>query len=146
MALTLVGFQPAKQNYVTLQTADLAAGVAGYTLQERTTLYDFNGVYQPYKSEKVAVKLYGGIGGDNLKFYESSTSSTAITGTQNESQFFGSSNHFQIHAGAAVQIYVTGKLFVRPMFDFHYVNNLTQFGHNYITQEMVWIGYTLGSQ
>ncbi len=141
-----VSFQPAKQNYVTLQTADLAAGVAGYTLQERTTLYDFNGVYQPVKTEKVAVKLYGGVGGANLKFYENSTSSTAITGTQNESQFFGSSNHFQVHGGAAVQIYVKGHLFVRPQFDFHYVNNLTQFGHNYITEELVWVGYTLGSQ
>ena len=141
-----VSFQPAKQNYVTLQTPDLAAGVAGYTLQERTTLYDFNGVYQPVKTERVAVKLYGGIGGANLKFYENSVSSTAITGTQNYSQFFGSSNHFQVHGGAAVQIYVKGHLFVRPQFDFHYVNNLTQYGHNYITQEMVWVGYTLGSQ
>ncbi len=141
-----VSFDPAKQNYATLQTANASQGITGYTLQERTTLYDFNGIYQPVKTEKVSLKLYGGIGGANLKFYENSTSNTALTGTQNFSQYFGSSNHFQVHAGAAVQIYVTGKLFVRPEFDFHYVNNLTQFGHNYITQEMVWIGYTLGSQ
>ncbi len=141
-----VSFQPAKQNYVTLQSASPTLGQGAITLQERTTLYDFNGVYQPVKTEKVAVKLYGGVGGANLKFYENSSSNTALTGSQNYSQFFGSSNHFQVHGGAAVQIYVRGKLFVRPQFDIHYVNNLSQFGHNYITEEMVWIGYTLGSQ
>jgi Outer membrane protein beta-barrel domain len=141
-----VSFQPAKQNFVTLQPQVASIGQPSIVLQQRTTLYDFNGVYQPVKTEKVALKLYGGVGGANIKFYESSTSTTALTGTQNASQFFGSSNHFQVHGGAAVQIYIKGHLFVRPQFDIHYVNNLTQFGRNYITQEMVWLGYTLGSQ
>lgn len=141
-----VSFQPAKQNYVTLQSASPTLGQGAINLQSRTTLYDFNGIYQPVKTERVAVKLYGGIGGANLKFYESGTSTTALTGTQAFSQYFGSANHFQVHGGAAVQIYLKGHLFIRPQFDIHYVNNLSQFGHNYITQEMVWLGYTLGSQ
>jgi len=141
-----VSFQPAKQNYVTLVPAGTQAGLGQITLQERTTLYDFNGIYQPVKTEKVALKLYGGIGGANLKFYETGSQTTGITGTQNFSQFFGSANHFNVHGGAAVQIYIKGKLFLRPEFDIHYIPNLTQYGHNYITQEMVWLGYTLGSQ
>jgi hypothetical protein len=141
-----VSFAPSKMNYVTLQSASPTLGEGAINLQERTTLYDFNGIYQPVKTERVAVKIYGGIGGANLRYYESGTSTTALTGTQGYSQYFGSSNHFQVHGGAAVQIYLKGHLFLRPEVDFHYVNNLTQFGHNYITQEMVWLGYTLGSQ
>ena len=137
-----VGFQPSKQNYVTLNATSV--GLTSYSIQSRTTLYDFDGIYQPVKTKKVAVKLYGGIGGANIKFYESGSSSNSLTGPQNFSQYFGSSNHFQVNGGFGVQIYVTEHVFIRPQFDAHYVHNLTQFGSNLITQEMVWIGYTLG--
>lgn len=139
-----VSFQPAKQDYVTLQTASPQFGISAITLQERTTLYDFDGIYQPVRTDRVALKLYGGIGGANLKFYETGSQTTGLTGSQNFSQYFGSANHFQLHGGAAVQIYVRGKMFIRPEFDIHYVTNLPQYGRNTITQEMVWIGYTLG--
>jgi hypothetical protein len=137
-----VNFQPAKQNYVTLDATSV--GLSSYSIQSRTTFYDFNGIYQPLKTKKASLKLEGGIGGTNLKFYESGTSTTALTGNQNFSQYFGSSNHFQIHAGAGVQIYLTDHLFVRPQFDIHYVHNLNQFGRATVTEETVWLGYTLG--
>jgi len=141
-----INFQPSKQNYVTLQPEIASVGQPGYTLQSRVTFYDFNGIYQPVKTKRATLKLEGGPGGANIKFYENSTSTTAITGSQNYSQYFGSSNHFQVHGGAGVQIYLTDHFFLRPQFDVHWVNNLTQFGRNTVTEETVWVGYTFGGQ
>ena len=109
------------------------------------TLYDFNGIFEPVNTKKVALKLEGGIGGANLKFYESGSSSSVL-GNQNTSQYFGSANHFQVHGGVGVQIYVTDHVFIRPEFDVHYVHNLTQFGSNVVTSEMVWLGYSWGDR
>jgi hypothetical protein len=69
-----------------------------------------------------------------------------VLGNSNQTQFFGSSNHFQIHAGIGGQIYVTDHIFVRPQFDIHYVNNFSQYGRNLVTSEMVWIGYSFGDR
>lgn len=138
-----VSFQPAKQDYINLNASAAANGLSTLTLQSRMTLYDFNGIVQPYKGKKAALKLIGGIGGANLKFYEAGSSSSFI-GSQNFSQYFQSSNHFQVHGGVGVQIYVTDHMFVRPQFDVHYVHNLNEFGRNLVTQESVWVGYTFG--
>ncbi len=139
-----VNFMPAKQDYVNLQQQDVTQGIPSITLQDRVTLYDFNGLVQPLASKHATLKLEGGIGGANIKFYESGTSTTALTGSQNFSQYFGSSNHFQVHGGVGVQIYVKEHLFIRPQFDVHYVHNLNQFGRNAILRYSVWLGYTFG--
>src|SRR5947209_1621110 len=125
-----VGFQPGKRDYAVFgaNTQTAAAFGTPFTVQSRMTLYDFNGIFQPVKTKKVAVKLEGGPGGANLKFYQSGTTTSALTGSKNFSQYFGSSNHFQVHGGAGVQIYVTEHMFIRPQFDVHYVHNLNQFG------------------
>jgi hypothetical protein len=109
------------------------------------TLFDFNGIYQPVHTKKVAVKLEGGIGDANLKFYENASSSSVL-GSQNSSQYFGSANHFQVHGGLGVQIYINDHIYIRPEFDVHYVRNLTQFGSNIVTSEMVWVGYSWGDR
>jgi hypothetical protein len=137
-----VNFQPSKQDYVTLNAA--AVGLTSYSIQSRTTFYDFNGIYQPIKAKRAAVKLEGGIGGANIKFYESGSSSNNLIGNQNFSQYFGSSNHFQVHGGAGVQIYISEHVFLRPQFDVHYVHNLNQYGRNAVIEGTIWLGYTLG--
>jgi hypothetical protein len=137
-------FAPGKQDYVLLQEQVVSAGIPSIKLQDRITLYDFNAILAPISSKKALLKLEGGIGGANIKFYESGTSTTAITGSQNFSQYFGSSNHFQVHGGAGVQIYIKEHLFLRPQFDIHYVHNLSQFGRNAIMSGTVWLGYTFG--
>ena len=139
-----VNFQPKKTDYVNLNATAASQGLSTFSIQSRTTFYDFNGIYQPVKSKRAALKLYGGIGGANIKFYESGSSSNSLIGTQNFSQFFGSSNHFQVHGGVGVQIYLTEHVFIRPAFDVHYVHNLSQFGRNAVLEGTVWIGYTLG--
>jgi hypothetical protein len=137
-------FAPGKQDYVLLQEQVVSTGTPSIKLQDRLTLYDFNAILAPISSKKALLKLEGGIGGANIKFYESGTSTTAITGSQNFSQYFGSSNHFQVHGGAAVQIYFKEHFFIRPQFDIHYVHNLSQFGRNAIMSGTVWLGYTFG--
>jgi Outer membrane protein beta-barrel domain len=139
-----VNFQPSKQDYVNLNASAASQGLNTFAIQSRTTFYDFNGIYQPVKTKKASLKLEGGIGGANIKFYQSGSSSNSLIGSQNFSQYFGSSNHFQVHGGAGVQIYLTEHLFIRPQFDVHYVHNLNQFGRATVTEETVWIGYTLG--
>jgi hypothetical protein len=139
-----VNFQPNKTNFVDLSASAASQGLSTLSIQSRTTFYDFNGILQPLKSKKASLKLEGGIGGANIKFYESGSQTTGLIGTQNFTQYFGSSNHFQVHGGAGVQIYVTEHLFIRPQFDVHYVHNLNQFGRATVLEGTVWLGYTLG--
>ena len=139
-----VKFEPAKQDYLVFQQP--GAGVVGDKLQTRVTFYDFDGIFQPISTKKAALQLVGGIGGANIKFYENQSQSSAILGNSQYTQLFGSSNHFQLHGGVGVQIYLTDHVFVRPQFDLHYVHNFTQFGRNAVTSEMLWLGYSFGDR
>jgi len=134
-----VNFQPGKQTYAPFP-------LDGVTVQSRMTLFDFNGIYQPVRTKKVAFQLMGGAGAANLKFYTAGQTGSAI-GPSNFNQYFGSNNHFQVHGGVGVQFYLTEHVFIRPQFDIHYIPNLTQqYGSNLVTSETVWLGYTFGSQ
>ena len=141
-----VAFQPAKQTYVNLNSSAASAGLNTLSLQSRVTLFDFDGIYAPVNTKKVGIKLKGGIGGANIKFYESGSSSNSVIGSQNYSQYYASSNHFNVHGGFGVQIYLTDHVFIRPEFDVHYVPNLNQYGSNVIVQGMAWIGYSWGDR
>jgi len=139
-------FQPSKQDYVTLTQTGGAGTGTSFTekLQSRITLYDFNGIFQPVKTSKFALKASAGFGGANVKFYDSGSSTSGLLGTQNFSQYFASSNHFQLHAGLGGQIYIKDKLFIRPEINWHYIHNLNQFGRDSIIRGTIWLGYTFG--
>ena len=140
-------FQPTRQDYFIFQTASAATGAIGDKLQTRTGFYDFNGIFQPINQKKVAVQLVGGVGGVNVKFYENFTSSGSVLGNTNQSQFAGSSNHFQVHGGFGVQLYLNEHVFVRPQFDVHFAHNLNQqFGSNVVPAFTVWLGYSFGDR
>jgi hypothetical protein len=125
--------QPRKQDY------------AGF--QSRQIFYDVNGIYSPVNEKKYMVRLEGGIGGATTSFSYSASSCVGTAVCQTQSQAVGSAKHFQIHAGAGVQIYVTEHVFIRPQFDLHYVPNFTnQFGSAMAPGAMVWIGYSLGDR
>ncbi len=116
-------------------------------LQYRQMFYDFNGIYAPVSNKRFALRLEGGIGGANTNFSltQSSCVGTALCSTQ--AQSIGSANHFQIHAGVGLQIYVTEHIFIRPQFDYHYVPNFTQqFGSNSVPQGTIYIGYNFGER
>jgi hypothetical protein len=137
-----VNIQPVKQNYAVFQTA--SADQVGYTQQSRVTFYDFNAIVEPISQKRVALKIFGGVGGANLKFYQNETGSDVLVGNVNSSSYYGSSNHFDVDFGAGLQIYVSGGFFVRPEVRIHYVNNFSQFGSNIVPEYMAWIGYNWG--
>jgi opacity protein-like surface antigen len=116
-------------------------------LEFRQTFYDFNGIYMPVNEKHIALKLMGGIGGarTSFSFNESSCVGTAICSTS--STPIGSSNHFQLHAGAGVEILLTQHVFIRPQFDLRYIPNFTnQFGSNIVPGGMFWIGFRTGGR
>lgn len=118
---------------------------SSYTLQSRTTFYDFNGIYRPVNHTRMTLDLIGGFGGANIKFYDNQSTS-GLLGNSNYSSYLSSSNHLNLHGGVGVQLYLTDHFYLRPQFDIHYVPNLQQFGSKLVTQEMVWVGYTIGDR
>jgi hypothetical protein len=140
-----VAFQPAKETYVNLNASAASQGLNSLSFQSRMTLFDFNGIYQPISTKKVALKLQAGIGGANLKFYEAGSSSSVL-GNQNQSQYVQSANHFNVHGAVSVDIFVTDHIYLRPQFDIHYVPNLTQFGSSAVITGMMWVGYSFGDR
>jgi opacity protein-like surface antigen len=116
-------------------------------LKYRETFYEFNGIIAPIKKKRMVLKLMGGIGGakTGYSYEENSYVGSAITSSTSTS--FGSSNHFQLHAGAGVEIYLTKNMFVRPQFDFRHITNFKdQFGTNDVLGGMVWVGFRTGGQ
>jgi hypothetical protein len=123
-----IAFQPATSNY----------GPLSY----RQTFFDGNGLYEPIRNKRYVVQLQGGIGAARTGFSYSASScvGTAVCSTQ--SQPVGTASHFQVHVGAAVQVFVTEHIFIKPQFDFHYVPGLTdQFGSNAVPMFMINVGY-----
>jgi opacity protein-like surface antigen len=109
----------------------------------RQTFYDFNGIYAPINTKRVALKIEGGAGGARTSVYVP-ISSGGIAG--NASELYNEDNHFAVHAGVGVQIYVTEHIFIRPQFDYRYVPGFTnQFTDN-VTGGSVWIGYSFGDR
>lgn len=116
-------------------------------LKFRPAFYDFNAVYQPISGSdsRIVPLIVGGIGGARIALYQVQT--TSITGiTSSASYPVGlNANHFQVHAGVGVKLYVKGSIFIKPQFDFHYVTHLTdQFGRNWVPEYTVAVGYSFG--
>jgi hypothetical protein len=126
----------------------LTPGKSSYgPLNYRQHFIDFDGIYAPLNEKKVAVKIMGGIGDAKTAFSYTQTGcvGTAVCSTQTSP--VGNTNHFQIHAGIGVEIYVKDHIFIRPQFDMHYVPNFTnQFGSNVPIGGMVWLGYNWGDR
>jgi opacity protein-like surface antigen len=129
-----VSFNPAKQDYG--------------PFQYRQTFYDFNGIYAPINEKRAQLKLMGGIGGARTGFsFVQSSCVGATSACATYSTPFASANHFQLHVGVGVEIFVTEHIFVRPQFDFHYVPGLTdEFNSTAVPAGMVWVGYSWGDR
>jgi hypothetical protein len=116
-------------------------------LNMRPSFFDFNAIWQPAagSNSRVVPVLEGGIGDARVALYITQQCNiTGINCTSSTPAGFNA-NHFQVHVGAGVKLYIKGGIFIKPQFDFHYVPNLTdQFAHNYVPQATVSIGYTFG--
>lgn len=109
-------------------------------IQYRPTFYTFDAILRPPKvgTKRFVPEFRAGIGGARLHFFPNDDLSCAqVPGCP-------SSDHFQVHFAAAARWYMTSHLYLRPAVDVHYVNNLTEFGSNWVPQYSVGIGYSLG--
>ena len=124
-----VTFQPARPDY----------GPLIY----RQTFYDFNGILAPINEKRVQLQIQGGIGGSRTSFSINQSGCIGVAvACSTQVVPVANANHFQIHVGVGVQLFVTEHLFVRPQFDFHYVPSFTdQFNSTAVPGFMVWVGY-----
>jgi hypothetical protein len=115
-------------------------------LKARPAFYDFNAIYQPLTaSKRIVPELIGGIGGARVALYFSQQICAISTVCTTQSQLFASANHFQLHGGLGVKLYIKPNLFLKPQFDAHWVHNLNQqFGRDFVPQYTVSVGYTFG--
>jgi hypothetical protein len=106
----------------------------------RPIFYDFNGVFLPFNTRwsKVVPELQAGVGGVRMGF--NYPSCNGLTGCQNSN--VGSSSHFQVHVGAALNLYATKHVFIRPAFDYHYVRNFFQYSSNSVPEYGAAIGWS----
>ncbi len=106
----------------------------------RPIFYDFNGVYLPFNTRwsKVVPEIQAGIGGVRMDFNYSACNS--LVGCQTSA--VGSSSHFQVHVGAALNLYATKHIFIRPAFDYHYVPNFFQYSSNSVPEYGASIGWS----
>jgi hypothetical protein len=128
--------------------ADIQPARSSYgPLQSRETFYNVDGIYAPIVQKRVALQLFGGIGGarTSFSFDQSGCIGTAVCSSQTIP--VGTANHFQIHTGVGVQVFLTSHVFVQPRFDFHYVPGFTdQFGSNAVPGASIAVGYSFGER
>jgi opacity protein-like surface antigen len=116
-------------------------------LQYRESFYDVNGIYAPINQRRVVLQLMGGIGAARTSFSLSQSSCIGTAVCSSQTLPVGNANHFAIHTGAGVQIFLTSHVFIRPQFDFHYVPGFTgQFGSNAVPGGSIWVGYNFGER
>ena len=120
---------------------DSQGGYAG--LNYRPLVYDFNGIWQPTGGHgRIVPEIQAGLGGMDLKYFLNSSSCNQFTGCSTNSQYLESANRVQIHMSAAVRLYVTPHIFLRPAVDAHWVNDFSQFGSNFVPEYSLGVGYS----
>jgi hypothetical protein len=128
---------------------DFRFSQGAYTgLTYRPTFYDFNGVWRPMlgRFHHIEPIIQAGVGGMNLKFYESSNSCDALAGCSSSSTYLEGANHFQVHMSAGLRLYANHHLFIQPQVDAHYVDNLFQFGSNWVPEYGASVGWSFGER
>jgi len=117
-------------------------------LTYRPTFYDFNGFWKPLagKSKRIQPVIQVGLGGMNLKFFESNSACDVLAGCSTATQYLESSNHLQVHMAAGLRLYATNHLFIQPQVDAHYVPNLFQFGSDWVPEYGASLGWSFGER
>ena len=116
-------------------------------LQYRQTFYDFNAIYAPVTTKRAELHLLGGVGGARTSFALSQSQCVGTAVCATSVLPVGNANHFQLHTGVGVKIFLTDHIFIRPQFDLHYIPNFTQqFGSTLVPEASVWVGYNFGER
>ena len=123
------------------------AGQGDYSgLNYRPLFYDFNGIWQHFKSKRFVPEVQAGIGGVRVGFSANQQLCDALVGCSTQSLGSEDSNHFQAHFAVAARLYVTPHVFLRPAVDAHYVTNFFQFGSNWVPEYTMGLGYSFGGR
>lgn len=111
-------------------------------LQYRQMFIDVNGQYEPVRAKKYVLQLQGGIGSARTSFSYNANQCVGTAVCTNQTQPVGAANHFDVHVGVGLQLFVTDHIFVKPQVDYHLVPGLTdQFGSNSVFMFAVNVGY-----
>jgi hypothetical protein len=113
------------------------AGIAPY----RPLFWDFDAMYIPRLSRRLAAELSAGIGAESIRFY-TPYFNCGFAGCTN----YTTSTHFLGQFGGGLKIYVHGGLFVRPEAHFYLINNNVEFSSNHAVRYGGSIGYTFGGR
>jgi hypothetical protein len=107
----------------------------------RPFFYDVDAVYAPPLGKRAQLEFSAGIGAESVRFYTPNFQ-CSFTGCTN----FVSSNHFLGQFGAAIRLYVTPKIFIRPEAHLYEVRNNVEFPGSRATRFGVSIGYSFKNQ
>jgi hypothetical protein len=110
-------------------------------LDYRPIFYDFNAVYAR-KVSRIGFAGMAGLGAQSTRFYTDSC--VSINPSTGGCQNFVSSNHFLLHLGGALRLYVTPAIYVAPEIHYYYVRNNVDFTSPNVTRYSLNIGYTFG--
>lgn len=113
----------------------------GLGLPYRPVIWDFNALYAP-KVNRIGGELMAGIGALSSRFYTGQYSCSGITGSCTNYQ---SSNHFAVHLGGGLRLYVTKSIFVRPEIGYYFARNANvDFTSNSFVRVGASVGFSLG--
>ncbi len=103
----------------------------------RPVFWDMNGIWAPPLGKHFTGELMGGIGGENIRFYQPITI-CGFSGCTN----YVSSNHFMGHIGGGIRAYLFGNFFIRPEAHLYLIRNNFEFSSARATRFGVSIGYS----
>ena len=112
----------------------------------KPVFYNFDGVWEPITTKHFEPEIHAGLGGMHIGYSFNQTQCDQFAGCQTSSQSVETASHFQVHAAAAARFYLNDHVFVRPAIDAHYVNNLFQFGSNWVPEYSLGVGYSFGRE
>ncbi len=112
----------------------------------RPFFYNFDGVWAPVSTKHFEPEVHLGLGGMHIGYSFNQTECDPFGGCNTSNESVETSSHFQVHGALAARLYLTDHVFVRPAVDAHYVNNLFQFGSNWVPEYSVGLGYSFARE
>lgn len=107
----------------------------------RPIFYAFNAIYAPHITKNITLELMGGIGGEDIRFYNIVNCNNFFGCTN-----FASSNHFMGDFGGGIRAYIWHDLFIRPEARIYLINNNAEFSSGTVGRFGVSIGYSFGGR
>lgn len=106
----------------------------------RPVFYDFNAIWAPRLTKNITAELLGGIGGEDLRFYQNGYVCNYFYGCTT----YISSNHFMGDVGGGIRAYFWHGAFIRPEARLYLIHNNAEFSSSYAARYGVALGYSFG--